>query len=246
MPLLIPRILSERGCRERAVHCARVTAVSSAGLSPLTVVTLLGVVAGLVVNRLAGRYPWNGEGGRRRAVPPPFVELGTAALFALTEIRFGLSWELPAFLVLAGAGVLLALVDLRHKTLPNRVTLPALGVGAVLLAVAALATGEWPPFLRAALSAVVLFVVFFALVMISPRSIGMGDAKLAALLGLYLGWLGAAVLLLGIAGGFVVQAVLALLLLLTRRIGLRGELPFGPAMLLGAALVIGWSDALLR
>jgi leader peptidase (prepilin peptidase)/N-methyltransferase len=66
----------------------------------------------------------------------------------------------------------------------------------------------------------------------------MGDAKLAALLGLYLGWLGTAVLLLGIAAGFVVQAVLALLLLATRRIGLRGELPFGPAMLLGAFLAI--------
>jgi leader peptidase (prepilin peptidase)/N-methyltransferase len=75
-------------------------------------------------------------------------------------------------------------------------------------------------------------------VMISPRSIGMGDAKLAALLALYLGWLGTSVLLLGIAAGFVVQAALALMLLATRRIGLRGELPFGPAMLLGAGLAI--------
>jgi leader peptidase (prepilin peptidase)/N-methyltransferase len=77
-------------------------------------------------------------------------------------------------------------------------------------------------------------------VMISPRSIGMGDAKLAALLGLYLGWLGIPFLVLGITAGFVVQAVLALLLLATRRIGLRGELPFGPAMLLGAALAIAF------
>ncbi|HEY4604530.1 MAG TPA: prepilin peptidase, partial [Blastococcus sp.] len=68
---------------------------------------------------------------------------------------------------------------------------------------------------------------------------------LAGLLGLYLGWLGWDVLLLGAAAGFVVQAVLALLLLATRRIGLRGELPFGPAMLAGAALAIGWSDLLL-
>jgi leader peptidase (prepilin peptidase)/N-methyltransferase len=220
--------------------------VSYAGPSPLAVATLLGVVVGLVVNRLAGRFPWDGEDGRRRAVPIPFLELGTAALFAVTAVRFGLSWELPAFLTLAGVGVLLAVIDIQHKTLPNRVTLPAIGIGAVLLAVAALGTGEWPPLGRAALAAVVLFVVFFALVMISPRSIGMGDAKLAALLGLYLGWLGTSVLLLGIAAGFVVQAVLALVLLVTRRIGLRGELPFGPAMLLGAAVVIGWSDALLR
>ena len=96
------------------------------------------------------------------------------------------------------------------------------------------------------MAAAVLFVVFFVLVLVSPRSIGMGDAKLAALLGLYLGWLGWEIVLLGIAAGFVVQAVFALLLLATRRIGLKGELPFGPAMLLGAALAIGWSDLLLR
>ena len=223
--------------------------MSYAGPSPLIVASLLGVVVGAVaghlVNRVAGRYPW-GSRKTAQAVRIPFLELGTALLFAVTAVGFGASWELPAFLFLAGVGVLLAVIDIRHKTLPNRVTLPAIGIGAVLLAVAAVGTGEWSPFLRATTSAVVLFVVFFVLVMISPRSIGMGDAKLAALLGLYLGWLGTSVLVLGIAAGFVVQAVLALILLATRRIGLRGELPFGPAMLLGAALVIGWSGALLR
>jgi leader peptidase (prepilin peptidase)/N-methyltransferase len=204
---------------------------------------LLGALVGAVANRIAGRYPW-GSGNTTPAVRPPVVELGTAALFALTAVRFGPSWELPAFLFLAGVGVLLAVIDARHKTLPNRVTLPAIGIGAALLAVAALGTGDWASLGRAALGAVVLFVVFFVLVIISPRSIGMGDAKLAALLGLYLGWLGTSVLVLGIGAGFVVQAVLALILLITRRIGLRGELPFGPAMLLGAALVMGWSGAL--
>jgi len=136
-------------------------------------------------------------------------------------------------------------VDLQHKLLPNRIVLPSIRIAACLLAVAALGTGEWTPLLRAVEAAAVLFVVFFVLVLISPRSIGMGDAKLAALLGLYLGWLGWDVVLLGIAAGFVVQAVFAVLLLATRRVGLKGELPFGPAMLLGAAVVIGWSGALV-
>ena len=73
----------------------------------------------------------------------------------------------------------------------------------------------------------------------------MGDVKLAALLGLYLGWIGWGAVVVGAAAGFVIQALLALVLLAGRRIGLRGELPFGPAMLLGAAVAIGWSDALL-
>jgi leader peptidase (prepilin peptidase)/N-methyltransferase len=202
------------------------------------VVGVLGLGVGNVVNRLAGAFPWRGEDGRRTAVRLPFVEIGTALLLALTGLRFGRADELPAYLFLAGVGVLLAIIDIQHKTLPNRVTLPSIGIAAFLLALAAWGSGEWGAFGRAGLSAAVLFVAFFVLVMISPRSIGMGDAKLAALLGLYLGWLGTAVLLLGIAAGFVVQAVLALLLLATRRIGLRGELPFGPAMLLGAFLAI--------
>jgi leader peptidase (prepilin peptidase) / N-methyltransferase len=206
---------------------------------------LLGLIVGALVNRAAGRFPWTAQGSGGPAVRRPVVELGTALLFALTGLRFGLSWELPAFLFLAGVAVLLTIVDVQHKLLPNRVVLPSIGIGAALLTVAASGTGEWSALLRGVLAAASLFVVFFALVLISPRSIGMGDAKLAALLGLYLGWLGWEFVLLGIAAGFVVQALLAVVLLVTRRIGLKGELPFGPAMLVGAALVIGWSGSLL-
>jgi leader peptidase (prepilin peptidase)/N-methyltransferase len=232
-----------------ACSCVRVAAVSAAApsLPAVTVVVaaLLGGAVGYLVNRLAGAFRRTADGGRRTAVRLPFVELGTALLFALTAVRFGRSTELPAYLFLAGAGALLGLIDTRHKLLPNRVTLPSIGIMAALLALAALGTGDWAALGRAALGAGILFVVFFVLVLVSPRSIGMGDAKLAALLGLGLGWLGATMLVLGIAAGFVVQAVLALVLLASRRVGLRGELPFGPAMLIGAALAIGWSDALL-
>jgi len=207
---------------------------------------VLGLVVGALINRSAARFPWSDSGSEHRhAVRPPLVELVTALLFALAALRFELSWELPAFLFLAASAALLAVIDAQHKLLPNRVTLPSIGIGAALLAVASLATGDGASLLRAVLGATVLYVVFVVLVLISPRSIGMGDAKLAALLGLYLGWLGWEILLLGVAAGFLVQAVLAVLLLGTRRIGLKGELPFGPAMLLGAALVIGWSDSLL-
>lgn len=210
------------------------------------VVGLFGLGVGHLVNRLAGAFPWTGEGGRRTAVRLPFVEVGTALLLGATTLRFGRADALPAYVFLAGAGVLLALIDARHKLLPDRVTLPSIGITAFLLALAALGGGNWPAFGRAVLSGAVLFVVFFVLVMLSPRSIGMGDAKLAALLGLGLGWLGTPVVLLGIAAGFVVQALLALVLLASRRIGLRGELPFGPAMLVGAAVVIGWSGSIPR
>jgi leader peptidase (prepilin peptidase)/N-methyltransferase len=212
---------------------------------------LLGLVTGAGVNRAAGAYPWRrgevpstpADGGTlvassRLAVRPPVVEVGTAALFVLTALSFGPAWDLPAFLLVGGAGMLLALIDLRHLLLPDRVLLPALGGAAGLFAVAAAGTGEWEALLRAGLGAVALFTLFLVLALISPRSLGMGDVKLSALLGLSLGWLGWPVLALGAAAGFVVQAVLALVLLAGRRVGWRGELPFGPAMLLGAILAV--------
>jgi leader peptidase (prepilin peptidase) / N-methyltransferase len=175
----------------------------------------------------------------------PLLLLVTGILFALTAWRFGLSWELPAFLVLAGAAVPLTVIDLRHRLLPNRVLGPAFGAGAILLTLAAALTGQWDDLLRAGIAAVVLFAVFLVLALISPRSLGMGDVKLAGLIGLFLGWLGWAAVLVGAAAGFVVQALLAVVLLAGRRIGLRSELPFGPAMLLGAALAIAGADQLL-
>lgn len=184
--------------------------------------------------------------GPRWAVRPPTVESGTGALFALTAWRFGATWELPAFLALAGAAILLTVVDVQHRKLPNRVLLPAFVAGAVLLTGAAALTGVWPPLLRAGIAAIVLFAAYLVLALMSPRSLGMGDVKLAALLGLYLGWLGWDAVVVGAAAGFVVQALLALVLLAGRRIGLRGELPFGPAMLLGAVLTITWSGLLLH
>jgi leader peptidase (prepilin peptidase) / N-methyltransferase len=208
-------------------------------------VGLLGLVVGAVVNRAAGRFPWTGEGTGEPAVRQPVVELGTAVLFVLVALRFGWSWELPAFLFPASAAVLLAVVDLQHRLLPDRVVLPSIAIGAVLLFLAAVPDHAWADLLRGVLAGVVLFTVYLMLALINPRGLGMGDVKLAALLGLYLGWLGWPVVASGTVAAFLAQALIALVLLATRRIGLRGELPFGPAMLLGAAVAIGWSDALL-
>ncbi|WP_346622836.1 A24 family peptidase [Blastococcus montanus] len=213
----------------------------------VAVAAVSGLLAGFAVNRAAGAFPWGATDGPRArfAVRPPLLELATAALFALVALRLGAAWELPAFLAVTSAGVLLTVIDLRDRLLPNRVIVPAVGATAALLTLAAAAEGTWHPLLRAGLGAAVLFALYLVLALISPRGLGMGDVKLAGLLGLPLGWLGWGAVALGAVAGFVVQAVLALLLLAGRRIDRKAELPFGPAMLLGAALAVGWSGSLL-
>lgn len=209
---------------------------------------LLGLPAGLAVGRAAERWVRRpAMAGSLPAPPAPrdraVPAVATALLLGLTAYWLGLSWELPAFLVLGPVAVLLAIVDLRCRLLPDRIVLPALGIGAVLLALAAAAEGEWAHLGRAVAGAAVLFSAYLVLALIAPSGLGMGDVKLAALLGLYLGWLGWTVLVTGAVAGFVVQAAVAVVLLATRRIGLRGELPFGPAMLLGAALAMALTSA---
>lgn len=203
------------------------------------VLGVAGLVVGVIVDRAAARFPWTEPPvDRRSSARTAAVSGATGVLFALVALRFGGSWEVPAFLAVAAGGMLLALIDLRHRLLPDRVVLPSLCIGLLLLAVAALGEGSWAPLVRALLGAVVLFAAFLVLALISPSGLGMGDVKLAALLGLYLGWLGWDAVAFGAAAGFVVQALLALVLLASRRIGLKGELPFGPALLLGAAVAV--------
>ena len=206
---------------------------------------VLGAVAGAAINRAAGRFPWT-AGIRARelfasgaaAVRSPVLEAATAALLAATVLSLGLSSALPAFLLLAIAAVLLTVIDLRHRLLPDRIVLPTLVLGTALLAIAALADGAWTALLRAVLGAAALFAVYLVLAVISPSGLGMGDVKLAAVLGLFLGWLGWGAVLVGAVAGFVVQAVLALVLLALGRVRRDSDLPFGPAMLVGAGLTI--------
>jgi leader peptidase (prepilin peptidase) / N-methyltransferase len=211
----------------------------------------LGVIVGRVVNGLARRIPARvptppGELVRSGdlAVRPPVVEVAAAALFVLVVLRFGISADSPAFLWLAATGLLLSVIDLQHRLLPNRVVLPAVLGGTALLLVAAASAGSWEQLVRALLGAGVLFGVFLVLALLSPAGLGMGDVKLAGLLGLYLGWVGWGAVLVGGLAGFVVQAVVVLGLLLTRRVGRESELPFGPALLLGAGLAIAAANGL--
>ncbi|WP_091367333.1 prepilin peptidase [Geodermatophilus telluris] len=217
----------------------------------LAVAAVLGAAVGALVDRAAARFPWprpatvggvlRGSGG---AAPPGVLPVATAALFALVALRFGATAELAAWLWFAAAGVLLGVIDLRERLLPDRVLAPAVAGSAVLLAVAAAAGDAWLDLGRAALGAVVLFTALLALALAAPGQLGMGDVKLGVLLGLHLGWLGWPALLLGVLAAFVVQAAVSLVLLAARRVGRRSELPFGPALLLGALLTATWTAGL--
>jgi leader peptidase (prepilin peptidase) / N-methyltransferase len=141
---------------------------------------------------------------------------------------------LPALLYLAAISIALALIDIDTHTLPNRIVFPAYPVTVVLLAVASLVGNDWGDLLRAAIGGVALFAFYLALVLIYPSGMGLGDVKLAGVLGLYLGYLGWPALIVGAFSAFVLGGLYAIALLATRRVSRSGGIPFGPWMLAGA------------
>jgi leader peptidase (prepilin peptidase)/N-methyltransferase len=179
----------------------------------------------------------------------------TRALVGLSVIAFalvggvvllhGFSLTALAYSFFVVIGVWLSAVDLRFRILPNRVVLPAIGIGLVLLLAAGAADGGVSSqadvagqALRVVLGGSALFVVFLTLALISPKGLGMGDVKLAALVGMFLAFDSWTSVFLGTAVSFICAALIGGLLLMTRRAGPAATIPFGPLMFLGAALVL--------
>ncbi len=169
----------------------------------------------------------------------PVVEATTAALFGLVAWWLGPSWALPAFAYLAAVSVALWLIDIDVRRLPDAIVLPSYPVALALLALASWAPGgaaDWGALLRAVLAGAALFAFYVVLVVVYPAGMGLGDVKLAGLLGLYLGWVGWSSVVVGAFAAFLLGGVFGALLMATRGVGRRTAIPFGPWMLLGAAV----------
>lgn len=184
---------------------------------------------------LRGRCRDCGEPIRARY---PLVEAGTALTFAAVGLRFGFDPVLPAYLYLAAVGIALALIDVDVRRLPDALTLPSYVVAVVLLGGAAVLGSHSGELVRALIGGAIAFAFYFALCWIYPAGMGFGDVKLSGLLGLYLGWLGLGVLAVGLFLGFLLGGFFGLLLIALGRGGRKTAVPYGPFMLLGAAIAV--------
>jgi leader peptidase (prepilin peptidase)/N-methyltransferase len=167
----------------------------------------------------------------------PLVEAGTAALFVAVAARFGLSWELPAYLYLAAIAIALAAIDLDVLRLPNAIVLPSYLVAAVLLVPVAVLHDDGAALLRGLVAAAVMWLFYRALALV-PRGMGGGDVKLAPLLGFYLGWLGWSSVAVGAFAAFLLGGAVGAGLMAFRLAGRKSRIPFGPYMLAGAFLAV--------
>ncbi|WP_306634768.1 prepilin peptidase [Pseudarthrobacter siccitolerans] len=163
------------------------------------------------------------------------VRITTAALTALVcaafGMRFGMSFALPAFIFLGVLSIQLARIDISLHLLPNPLVLALLAGGFVLFLIPGVFGKQADNLLRAALGAVILFLGYLILGLISPRGIGMGDVKLAAPVGLFLGYLGWSQVLYGGLLGFVLNGLTTVVILSRRSQNRATEVAHGPSML---------------
>ena len=193
----------------------------------------LGLLADAVIRRTLPRLA--GTASIRLGITTAAV---TFVLSALLVWRFGSTAELPAYVLLGIIAVPLARIDIVHHLLPNRLVGPLLGAGLALLAAAALAQGAAGDLVRGVAGSVILFISYLILALTSRNGLGMGDVKLAAPLGLYLGYLGWSQLFYGGALGFVAGGLASLVLVLRNRGNKPREVAYGPSMLVASLAAI--------
>jgi leader peptidase (prepilin peptidase) / N-methyltransferase len=189
----------------------------------------------------AGLGPWLPSLARRYCTSRPrlgarsriLAAVALAALLAVVAVRIGPHPPALGYVALAVAGVVLSVVDLVERRLPDVLVWPTAVAVALLLVAASLLEGHPTAAIATVAGAIGLFGVYLVLALITPRGIGMGDVKLAAACGAALGCLGLRTWLLGLAAGFLLNGLAAVVALALRRTTLRGSIPFGPSMIAG-------------
>ncbi|NUP48795.1 MAG: prepilin peptidase [Catenulispora sp.] len=188
-------------------------------------------------------FLWTGRCGYCRTLLGPRVWLvaivAAIATFAVGH-RLGNDPALLAFTVFALGCVLLTFVDIAVRRLPDQLTAPLAALGLAGLGTAGYLARDLTPVLRGLIGAALAGGLFLALAWARPdgEGMGLGDAKLAGVLGLYLGWLGWSDLGLGVLAGTSAATLFALYMLGTGRMTRRSAITYGPFLIMGAVLAV--------
>ena len=213
-----------------------------------------GWAAGLLIDRVPDRLAlW----------PPPGLRvtgryLACELVLLGTFIGLGYRFEsapvllLVGYLFLATVLVTVSAIDIACFRLPDRIVLPSLAISLVIVVVESLRASHPRQILFALTGLGIYFGILLVFHLISPAGMGFGDVKLAAVMGLWLGWLAAGyatvfVLVLWALGiGAVAASVLGITLIAIQGINRRTPIPFGPYLAFGTLVVVLFTPHLLN
>ena len=181
----------------------------------------------------------------------PLVEAATAALFLAAFLRFGITFEAPAAALFCALMLALAMIDFDHMILPDKITYPGIVLGILLqplLPWARLWEGTWGAVAGAAFGALlgagILLAVWVGWYLLrKEEGMGLGDVKMLAAIGAFLGWKGVLVSLFfaSLSGAVVGLAFMAL-----GKLDTGSKLPFGVFLALGGLVALFFGEPLVR
>ncbi|MDX1600153.1 MAG: prepilin peptidase [Anaerolineales bacterium] len=166
------------------------------------------------------------------------VEVASGLVFGLAAVRFGLSLHTALVCLFSALLIVFFVIDLEHGLVPNRLLFPSMG-----LAIFAIPFAPWEDPLGQLVGGVLSFGVLFAIAHLAAGGMGMGDVKLAALLGVILGF---PAIVPGLLVAFISGGAVAGGLLLAGRIERRDPMPFGPFLSAAGVLFLLYGDQIVH
>jgi len=193
-------------------------------------------------------YLWIRGKCRYCSAPVPLrfmaVEALTGALFTAVYVKYGLEVEFVLLATAVSLMVVVALIDLEHGIIPNKIILPSLAVLIILspfwtelgLSRSFLGNDNFGgTLINSILTGLGSFLVFLGIAMIYPNGMGGGDVKLGGVIGLLVGYPGA---LIALWLAVVSAGVIAIGLVVMGKLGRKDTMPFGPFLSLGAVVAL--------
>jgi leader peptidase (prepilin peptidase) / N-methyltransferase len=174
--------------------------------------------------------------GARIPAVYPLMELATGGLFVAVALVYDDPWQASLLAPFCGMLVALSVIDIQVKRLPNRLVYPSVLIAAPYIVLADLAGGHLDA-IRAGLGFLAYGVGLLIVALIAPQGMGMGDVKLAGLIGLVLGSLGIGLVAVAAGFGILFGGVGAIVALLSGA-GRKSKVPYGPFMAAGALVAV--------
>ena len=202
----------------------------------LAIAAIIGFIIGTRRAKRAQRII--NELGSLNKIPVVPTGIIAAAIAAQLLNQFAFSWELFAYGLMCAMCIEQSLIDITTHRLTRSVTMRAAFIGGPLLSIAAIANNHPGKIGVMVLSFTATLLTFMTLSLASRRGIGAGDVRLAAVLAMFLGYLGATYVVQGLALGFMLGGVVALLLLVGRKATRNTRIAFGPYICIGAMAVV--------
>ncbi len=170
----------------------------------------------------------------------------TAALFGGSAAHFGRELLLAPFCVFFAMLVVISITDLSHRLVPRRLLYAALALIVPLLVGASAMDHQWHDVTGSAVAGGVAFGLFFGIWWFVPRGMGFGDVRLAAVIGITVGYLSLLHAYVAFLSGFIVGLLFGVVMMVISSSGHKTRIPFAPSLAIGAVIAVFWGGPIAQ